>query len=64
MFVYEKNLSKLGQIVETTVENIELLSLQQIEDALVSAKRLSKVLSDAKKVLEKSDEGLDTQPEE
>ena len=69
MFVYEKNLAKLGQIADSTIENIELFSAEQLKKAEVEIKRLGKALAAASKAVQKMeevlpDEGLDTDPEE
>lgn len=69
MFVYEKNLAKLGQIADSTIENIELFSADQLKKAEVEIKRLGKALAATLKAMQKveeelPDEGLDTDPEE
>lgn len=69
MFVYDKNIAKLNQIAETTIENIDLFTSEQLEKAAVEIKRLGKAIAAAQKAMQKleeelPDEGLDTAPEE
>ena len=69
MFVYDKNIAKLTQIAETTIENIDLFTSEQLEKAAVEITRLGKAIAAAQKAMQKleeelPDEGLDTAPEE
>ena len=71
MLVHDKNLAKLDQIADTTVESIDLFSQEQIENAIAAVKRIAKSLTEAKKsfvkpveVVEVTDEEVDNDTEE
>lgn len=69
MLVHDKNLAKLDQIADSTVEHITLFTQEQIEAATAAVKRLAKALTEAKKAFIKVAEALpeeevDNDPEE